>query len=86
MTYIKKFATAKKYAWEPAGLYEAVTAVRKAAGQSYAELVAHGNEYIIDDTMNYTNIESIDSDFGFELIRSGITLGEKSPKQTQLSF
>ena len=42
MTYIKKFATAKKFAWEPTGLYEAVTAIRKGAGQAYGDLVDQG--------------------------------------------
>ena len=41
MTYIKKFATAKKFAWEPTGLYEAVTAIRKAAGQTWMQTDPH---------------------------------------------
>ena len=56
MTYIKKFATAKKFAWEPTGLYEAVTAIRKGAGQAYGDLVDQGNKYIIDDSQNHSEL------------------------------
>ena len=52
MQYVKKFAQAKKYAYEPTGLYDALTSVRKNAGMIYADLVRVADDYVTEPTMN----------------------------------
>ena len=59
LTFVKKYAKAKQYAWETTGLHGAVTAVRKNAGLPYERLSAIGVEYIIDDSQNHSELAEL---------------------------
>ena len=56
MQYIKKFSQAKKNIWEAAGLFDALTAVRKNAGENKERLMEIADEYVIDQTLNETEL------------------------------
>ena len=56
MQYIKKYAQAKKNTWEAAGLFDALTAIRKNAGENKEKLMDIADEYVIDQTLNESEL------------------------------